>query len=173
MIESYSFLRILDEGKGIVYTFSNEKYGYTIYFNDSVYKDLLEGCKLLSQGSYSFGFFNTDIAPDERKKGDPRIGVTMSKIIEDFFQADGKNSIVLFHCDGTDSMGLHRHKTFSRWYRDSEIKEVVTMYQIEIEVENETHYLGFICHNENTNIEEIKMEFDSVAQNLTPEAQKK
>jgi len=169
---SYQYVRVLAEGFGIVYTFYNEKYGYTVYFNEYVYKDLVENCEFLSLGSYSFGFFHSDLNPDLKKKGDPIIGETISLIVQDFFNTEGENSIILFHCDGIDSMGLHRHKTFSRWYKNSTINTTITMYQIEVEVGGESHYLGFLCHNNNTHIPEIKQEFDTIAASLTPDGQK-
>jgi hypothetical protein len=170
--ETYDYVRVLDEVYGIVYTFQNAKYGYTVYFNESVYKDMVAGCEILSQGSFSFGFFGRDLRPDERKVQDPCIGSTISSIIIDLFQKEGEIAVILFHCDGSDGRGLSRHKIFSKWYRESDIQGIVLMHQIEVDVEEQIHYLGFICHIDNPNFEQIKKEFEGVAQKLTIEAEK-
>ena len=143
MAGSYQYVRVLAEGFGIVYTFYNEKYGYTVYFNEYVYKDLVENCEFLSLGSYSFGFFHSDLNPDLKKKGDPIIGETTGL-------SEANNSSL----------------------KNSTINTTITMYQIEVEVGGESHYLGFLCHNNNTHIPEIKQEFDTIAASLTPVGQK-
>lgn len=169
MSESYRFLRVNDDAYGIVYTFYTKKYGYTIYFNDSVYADLVADYKHLSIKSFSFGFFNADLDPAQKAVGDNNISKTIIEIVGDFFEAEGKDAVILFHCDAIDERQLMRHKTFARWYKNSDIQETIKMYTIEVDVGSTKHYMGYICHADNEHIQQLTEEFESVAQKLAPD----
>lgn len=168
MPESYPFLRIEDEFYGIVYTFSTEKFGYTAYFNNSAYADLVAEYEYLSEKSYSFGFFNKDLAPEIKNARDENVSYTIIKIVEEFFDSEGLDSIILFHCDVADKRQYSRHKTFATWYKNSHVTENIIMHSLEVDVLDTKHYLGFICHTTNEHLPQLMQEFETVAQKLTP-----
>ncbi len=80
---------------------------------------------------------------------------------------------MLFHCDSDDGKQEKRNNCFTRWYNSSELP--IFMEDTVIIVYDETgeplivNYIGFFAKENNPKLEEIKVEFHSVKEDLIKE----
>lgn len=161
----HSFLRNELEDFSYTYSFVTSQYGYTVYFNIDEYSDILKDYDFLHKKGYGFGFFNQKFN-GERKIQDKKVGPTIEKIAEDFIQLMGIETVLLFHCDTSDSRQSFRHKVFTNWYERSSFKDRITMVSVEVEIGDKTYYIGYLTHNDNPNLNHLTQEFDSLSVRL-------
>ncbi len=170
----YSYFSDVEDGI-VAYTFTTKTdTDYRVYFYPaSDYSEYVQNYINLLKDGYIFGF--TKVQPNEDKVEliDSRIKLTITQIVSDFFDNIGENSILLYHCDNEDGKQGKRNNCFTRWYKDSEL--LIFMEDTVIVVYDEegqpliSNYLGFFVKNTNPNLEEIKIEFHSVKEDLIRE----
>jgi hypothetical protein len=166
--ETYSYSRSEDVNYGIYYRFNNHKFEYVVYFNNSIYSDLVSGYDHLKL-SYSLGFFSRDENEDVRKNSDNKVRDTIIEIVVDFLRSAEPETVLLFHCNISDNRQYMRHLTFARWYKQSEVKDMVKMETIQVDIKETKNYVGYIVHSENPNSEKINDEFEVIAYTILQE----
>lgn len=161
-----------EEG-GIVAAYFQTKTGteYRVYFYPAKDTFDISHDSVLYRRGYYFGF--TKVSPNEDKKEafDPRVMNTISNIINEFYESDGIECVLLFHCSGEwgDDKKLKRARRFSLWFSLAMGKYSYTKYDEEIimPVHTDNEYLSIIIENTNPNIETILNEFHEIKNGFT------
>jgi len=91
---------------------------YRIYFDhlSKIFPD-----ERVDQYAVYFGF---DCSPPFQvlnRVHDPRVGITIMSVIEDFFHVNPQN-ILVYVCSGLDGQDRHRQISFAKWYNASPLK---------------------------------------------------
>lgn len=115
-------------------------------------------------GSESFQFFINRSASGDTLY-DPFVKDTIFAIIEDFF--DKNNDIMLYICDTSDGRESARNRLFVRWFREYDESSRFEIRTAEAQIEHEVIYAAIIVKKTHPNIQNILMEFDYLATNIT------
>ena len=119
-INDYYSQEFNEEGGVIAANFTTKtgtKYRVYFYPAKDYFDQISEGTNLSSCGYY-FGF--TKVAPNEGKcePFDARVMYTIVNVINEFFESQGKESILIFHCsdEGGNDKKYKRAKMFDDWF---------------------------------------------------------
>jgi hypothetical protein len=145
---------------------------YRVYFYPLIeYFDYINESHLITNGGYFFGF--TKVAPNEDLKEpfDPLIMNTIKNVILEFYESQGVESTLVFHCSddwGADKK-IKRANRFQKWFEGAGMDHLFRKENEEIVVNQysedgdsltkDTEYLSLIIHRENQNIDAIIEEF--------------
>ncbi|MES1219015.1 MAG: DUF6169 family protein [Bacteroidota bacterium] len=164
---------IFSESDGIPYATFESKTGtgYRVYFYpiSEYFESIKEGTLIYSHGFF-FGF--TKVAPNEDKIEPPDFKVrnTIIQVINDFFGEKGKESVLIFHCDGQDGKKHKRATHFDNWFDLSDnslcFKKINEEVDIAIITEDglvfDKEYLSLIIECSNPNYDAMIEEFQSI-----------
>lgn len=161
----YSFIK--EEDNDVEYTFYSEINDiiYNVTFSIDDYSLYLNDFPTLLQNSYSFGFRSKKFSQKNTKK-DNLIFPTIYKIINNFMDYAGKQTVLLYHCDVADDKQTYRNKLFNNW---GKLVNGTNLYKHSVETEIQkteqsskiNYYFGFITFLDNPNIDKVKQEFES------------
>ena len=170
-MDYYSYT-IEDAEESCNYTFHSEVVEklYSVDFDAYMYRDLLEHYPSLLSKGYALSFYSHSLAnPPVKKKYDGMVSSTIIHIIKDYFQSQGPEVVLLYHCDHSDNRQECRHILFEKWYQKGFLPEL-TKEGIEVEVplemEKKKYYLGYLTNRTNPNLESIKQEFGAFSYNM-------
>ncbi|MCP9750465.1 DUF6169 family protein [Ferruginibacter sp. HRS2-29] len=148
---------------------------YRVYFYPAVdYFDQIQSGMRLSEASYYFGF--TKVAPNEGKAEhyDPRVMNTIVNVINEFYEEQGKESILIFHCsdEGGNDKKYKRAKLFNDWFERATSKYCYKKFNEEIivneytgqngEVVTDKEYMSLIIQCDNNDINKALEEFQVI-----------
>jgi hypothetical protein len=164
----YSFLREELPDFSQVYHFtSSHNLVYNVYFSISDYDQWLEYYPYLLHNGYAFGFFPLFAPPDKKKQLDESIYLTLCQIVEDFFELNGPDCVLLFHCDHADNKQAYRNKLFDIWYARTHLSAIIEKYSLEISIEKNNeqkcYYLGYLSPKSNPNLSVLQAEFEDLS----------
>ena len=175
MPDIYSFY-IEDDGEDIYYYFTSKAATYTVYFRPNEYTSHIEEYPSLLENAFGFGFFQFPNEIGAILPVDSKIKHTIEQIICDFFSSKSKRTVLLYHCDYSDGRQGKRSNKFNRWYNDAPARVHIKKHEIAIEVRNNsentnytTHYIGYLCPNENPDADVVYKEFEDFAASLVSE----
>ncbi len=155
----YSFTKEEDED-GIFYHFvTRYNFVYTVYFKIDEYTTYIDEFPLLLQKGFAFGFRKTAIE-NAKNADDLSVFSTLYQIINDFFNSNGHETVLLYHCDQTDGRQLIRSKLFDRWERKIE-NSILERHAVEVCIQDKDFYLGFITSSDNPFLGDVINEFES------------
>jgi hypothetical protein len=160
----YSFLQEQDEDGSFFYYFgTSQNFVYTVYFKIDEYSQYVRNFPLLLQNGYALGFRKTSLAGNlSNKSYDTKIFPTIFQIINDFFESNGNETVLLYHCDTSDEKQEKRSRLFNKW--ESYLEDTfLERHSIEVRINESDYYLGFITSTQNADINELKIEFDDFA----------
>jgi hypothetical protein len=137
---------------------------YNVYFRPNEYDKYVDNFPNLLTNYYGFGFFRLSRVVDTPEK-DPKVFITISKIITDFLSTQPLDVILLYHCDHVDGKQGGRERIFSRWYEASTHKQHIIKHSVHLllNAPNETatsYYMGYLTATTNPLLKEIQSEFD-------------
>ncbi|PZF72364.1 DUF6169 family protein [Taibaiella soli] len=166
----YSFT-VEDDVDGLSYNFRTPVCSVVVFFNPHAYGEYLEKYTFLSKNTWGLSIFSVPHICDNHYSADVRIRNTIISIIEDFFEGQGSDSVLLYHCDSADGKQGKRSKKFERWYQNSGLTDTMEKHEIEFTVESDSdesqqNYFGFIGVKSNPHFTEVKNEFDEFARSL-------
>lgn len=168
----YSYFEAEEQDGSIYYVFSTDNNcGYTVYFKMDEYTDYVEEYPLLLQNGYAFGFHRNKFSSPQKNTKDPLVLETIYKIITDFLDQKGLETVLLYHCDANDNKQACRNKLFNDWEKMVAERSGILKHSIEVIIgagtENQQdNYLGFLTLLDNPLIEDIKSEFEDFSINL-------
>jgi hypothetical protein len=167
----YSFLREELPDFSQVYHFtSHHNLIYNVYFSISDYDQWLEDYPYLLHNGYAFGFFPLFTLPDNKKRLDESIFLTLCRIIEDFIELHGSDCVLLYHCDHSDNKQAYRNKLFDVWYANTPLSTMIEKYSMEISIEennkHKSYYLGYLTPRSNPNLSVLQGEFDNLSMKI-------
>lgn len=161
----YPFSRIYRTDGTIIYEFITDYLkGYSVYFTQSAID--LNQCfdsPSICEFGYVFGFMGFE----GEKRKDDAIFPTLKRIIEDFYQENGDDKVLVFTCDTADERQQCREKLFSTWLSSDDcVGYLWDFIEVYDEVSNKTYYHGYLFKSNHPKSENIKKEFDGFADSL-------
>jgi len=84
---------------------------------------------------------------------DASVSITIIAIIEDFFLHTER--AIIYVCDNGDGRGQVRHKTFDRWFNNSDLPEYVDKVDNTFGDGEDTLFSSVLVHKENVNRQTI------------------
>lgn len=167
MEDFYSYVKEDNDDDSVQYSFTTDhNLIYTVKFDAYLYQESLTDFPTLLQNGYAFGFFPIDVMPNLKKPQDPKIWLTIHKIIGDFMFEYGDDVVLLYHCDAKDGKHPFRNRLFRAWERSlensSNLFRKSLQYQRGANAMDWQHYvyMGAIISKANPNIIIINEEFD-------------
>ncbi len=158
----YSYLREEDEENSIFFQFiTKDNNAYTVYFKIDDYTQYIDEFPLLLQKGYSFGIRRQKFSTQRKNFSDPLVFSTIYRIVLDFFESNGNETILLYHCDHSDGKEVYRNKLFENWERKISHINALEKHSIEVQVGEKDFFLGFITLPNNPLIDDIKAEFEA------------
>jgi len=101
---------------------------------------------------FSIDFYE---ANNQKFSNDPLIEVTITKIINDYFE-NNPSIILNYVCDSVDFKQDFRQKLFDKWYRNTQNNEYSKInFEYQIPEESMVYHLSFIFRTEFYKIEEV------------------
>ncbi len=170
------------EEDGIVVSYFQTKTGtaYRVYFYPAKdYFETLAYDSLIYNNGYYFGF--TKVEPNESKKEpfDAKVMNTINNIINEFYDSEGVDSILIFHCsdDWGGDKKLKRANRFNLWFENAIGPYTFIKHNEEIIVHEffgndglvltDKEYLSLIFESTNQNQSIILDEFQQIKNKFT------
>ena len=161
----YSYIK--EEDNDVEYTFYSALNDiiYNVTFSIDDYSSYWDNFSTLLQNGYSFGFRSKKFSSRKRVQDD-LVFATIYKIMSDFMENVGKETVLLYHCDTSDNRQSYRNKLFNNWEKlvtDTQFYK----HSIEAEIQKPGHsttanyYFGFITFLDNPQLDTLKQEFES------------
>lgn len=163
-----------EDGIVVAYFETKTDTGYRVYFypGKDYFDNLSDG--FIYKYSYFFGFTKVDPNEDKREAFDARVMNTIINIVNEFYDSDGLDCILIFHCSGEwgADKKLKRAKRFDYWFDHAIGKFTFQKYNEEIvineftgengDIVTDKEYLSIIMENTNPNKEQILDEFQKI-----------
>lgn len=135
---------------------------YSVYFDPYQYVKYTDRFRYLLHNGYGFGFTRVYKALSPWTK-DPLIGTTIARIIVDFIETNGANTVLLYHCDFSDKKQKGRSMIFDQWHSGSDMTHLIKKRSLEVEKplqdKKETNYIGYLTSCTNPDIVKVEDEF--------------
>lgn len=172
MTDFYSYLQEEDDNDIVAYSFKTVNGSlYYVYFDPYEYNGYTEVYPNLLNLGFGLGFSRASKSQNDNNS-DPRVGVTISKIVSDFIEEKGTEVVLLFHCDHSDGKQKGRDKIFLKWYQVYNSNNSVLMRRMQVNGTdargNEMQlFLGYLTPVNNPHLIAVGEEFDHFAEQLT------
>ena len=146
---------------------------YVVFFDSGEYEKWLHNYPNLLENGYAL-VVHREVKGYPLVRKDPKIAVTISKILSDFFK-DNHKAVLLYHCDFADKKQAGRNKLFDDW--EASIQEDIGILRksVSAEISNKDsegnatiQYLGFITRFDNPLLTIIEEEFSRFVDNVIP-----
>lgn len=99
---------------------------------------------------------------------DFQVFITINVIVGVFFE--NSNNALLYTCSSEEGKEQKRFDKFDRWYNRSENKKLFVKIDSILPIsEDMMFYASIICHNDNPNLEEIKIKFKEFEESIDPD----
>lgn len=158
---NYTFITVKDSGYYTFLTKSNIEYRVAFYADYTLEQCVEKGVKLGNVFQISVYKVIPGVAPL-----DGSIAETIKSIIAAFFE--NEEDALIYICDDSDSKGFQRFNAFERWYNSSSMTGYVTKLNNVIEFNEDdesemtTIHTSLMFHNNNTNIDNIRIAYDNL-----------
>ncbi len=136
----------IDSGTGLYYFTTETNIVYYCGFRNQT-NDLspLIGVYDISITEFEFHQFIPDLKTKPSRRQDPRVAITITKLLLSFFS--DKSKIIVFLCENMDGRALERQTLFSDWYRKF-MKNSLIKISLIIEYKELVIYGGILVRND-------------------------
>jgi hypothetical protein len=144
-ISPYNFEKI--DSDGFVYFFDTEfELTYEVIFKPTPY--LFSSEKPYSKDTYEFSIIVLENPNFSSPPFDNRIGTTIAKIFDDFYQNKG-NTVSLYICASYDNRQLIRYRKFNSWFASFNSSKYVKIDASLIDLSKNTYPISIIISTQN------------------------